>query len=440
MKFINLLKKELRELINAQMIIGLVVSMSLLVLIGGIMGDAIEDAVSNSGDVYICDQDNTEFTKRVIENLNAMGYNVNEKSVTKEDSVEILEELNINSLIIIPKGFTEGILKNNAASELEYISRIKSTSAMASLGDGSTSAIESIKSIISNLLMQEGYGLSEADITVLENPVNLKEVTVVDKKSANVSASTIIGMASTQGMIVPIVIFILVMFTSQMIISTISTEKIDKTLETLLSAPVSRLSVLGAKMLAAAIVALINAVAYMIAFSSYMSGMLGSTLDTTAVIGEALTMSDILKELGLKLTAGGYILLGLQMFMTIMIALSVSLILGAMATDAKSAQTLVMPIMIFAMIPYMISLFMDVNSMSNIVKIFVWLIPFTHTFTAINNIMFGNWPVFWGGLAYQFVFFIVCMYFALKLFTSDKIFTISLNLGQKMKLKKVKKG
>jgi ABC-2 type transport system permease protein len=331
-------------------------------------------------------------------------------------------------------------LKNNAASELEYISRIKSTSAMASLGDGSTSAIESIKSIISNLLMQEGYGLSEADITVLENPVNLKEVTVVDKKSANVSASTIIGMASTQGMIVPIVIFILVMFTSQMIISTISTEKIDKTLETLLSAPVSRLSVLGAKMLAAAIVALINAVAYMIAFSSYMSGMLGSTLDTTAVIGEALTMSDILKELGLKLTAGGYILLGLQMFMTIMIALSVSLILGAMATDAKSAQTLVMPIMIFAMIPYMISLFMDVNSMSNIVKIFVWLIPFTHTFTAINNIMFGNWPVFWGGLAYQFVFFIVCMYFALKLFTSDKIFTISLNLGQKMKLKKVKKG
>jgi ABC-2 type transport system permease protein len=422
------------------MIIGLVVSMSLLVLIGGIMGDAIEDAVSNSGDVYICDQDNTEFTKRVIENLNAMGYNVNEKSVTKEDSVEILEELNINSLIIIPKGFTEGILKNNAASELEYISRIKSTSAMASLGDGSTSAIESIKSIISNLLMQEGYGLSEADITVLENPVNLKEVTVVDKKSANVSASTIIGMASTQGMIVPIVIFILVMFTSQMIISTISTEKIDKTLETLLSAPVSRLSVLGAKMLAAAIVALINAVAYMIAFSSYMSGMLGSTLDTTAVIGEALTMSDILKELGLKLTAGGYILLGLQMFMTIMIALSVSLILGAMATDAKSAQTLVMPIMIFAMIPYMISLFMDVNSMSNIVKIFVWLIPFTHTFTAINNIMFGNWPVFWGGLAYQFVFFIVCMYFALKLFTSDKIFTISLNLGQKMKLKKVKKG
>jgi ABC-2 type transport system permease protein len=422
------------------MIIGLVVSMSLLVLIGGIMGDAIEDAVSNSGDVYICDQDNTEFTKRVIENLNAMGYNVNEKSVTKEDSVEILEELNINSLIIIPKGFTEGILKNNAASELEYISRIKSTSAMASLRDGSTSAIESIKSIISNLLMQEGYGLSEADITVLENPVNLKEVTVVDKKSANVSASTIIGMASTQGMIVPIVIFILVMFTSQMIISTISTEKIDKTLETLLSAPVSRLSVLGAKMLAAAIVALINAVAYMIAFSSYMSGMLGSTLDTTAVIGEALTMSDILKELGLKLTAGGYILLGLQMFMTIMIALSVSLILGAMATDAKSAQTLVMPIMIFAMIPYMISLFMDVNSMSNIVKIFVWLIPFTHTFTAINNIMFGNWPVFWGGLAYQFVFFIVCMYFALKLFTSDKIFTISLNLGQKMKLKKVKKG
>ena len=440
MKFINLLKKELRELINVQMIIGLVVSMSLLVIIGGVMGDAIEDAVSNSGDVYISDQDNTEFTESIIADLKKMGYNVKEKEVTKEDSVEILEELKVDSLIIIPEGFTKGILEDRKTSDIEYISRIKSTSAMASLGDANTSAIESVKSIISNLLMLEGYELSEDDISVIENPVNLKEVTVVDKKSSPVSASVIIGMASTQGMVVPIVIFMLVMFTSQMIISAISTEKIDKTLETLLSAPVSRLSVLGAKMLAAAIVALINAVAYMIAFSSYMGGMLGNAMDTGSVVGEALTMSDILKELGLKLTLGGYFLLGLQMFMTIMIALSVSLILGAMATDAKSAQTLIMPIMISAMVPYLISMFMDINTMPTIIRTFIWAIPFTHTFTAVNNIMFGNWTVFWGGLAYQFVFFIVCMYFAFKLFTSDKIFTISLNLGQKMKLKKARKS
>lgn len=437
MKFFNLLKKELRELINAQMIIGLIVSISLLMIIGGVMGDAIEEAVSNSGDVYISNQDNTEFTESIIKNLEEMGYNVKQKEVNKKDSVEILEELNVDSLIIIPEGFTKGILEDRKTSDIEYISRIKSTSAMASLGDANTSALGSINSIISNLLMLEGYGLSTEDIGVIEQPVNLKEITVVDKKSASVSPSVIIGMASAQGVIVPIVIFILVMFTSQMIISAISTEKIDKTLETLLSAPVSRISVLGAKMLGAAIVALINAVAYMIAFSSYMGGIMSGGMDTG--VGETLTMSEALKELGLKMSVGGYFLLGLQMFMTIMIALSVSLILGAMATDAKSAQTLIMPIMISAMIPYMISIFMDIGTMPNIIRTLIWAIPFTHTFTAINNIMFGNWNVFWGGLAYQFVFFIVCMYSALKLFTSDKIFTISLNFGQKFKFNKSKR-
>ena len=142
MKFFNLLKKELRELINAQMIIGLVVSMSLLVIIGGVMGDAIEDAVSNSGDVYISNQDNTEFTESIIADLTEMGYNVKEKEVTKEDSVEILEELDVDSLIIIPEGFTNGILEDRKASDIEYISRIKSTSAMAGLGNANLSAIE----------------------------------------------------------------------------------------------------------------------------------------------------------------------------------------------------------------------------------------------------------------------------------------------------------
>ena len=98
-------------------------------------------------------------------------------------------------------------------------------------------------------------------------------------------------------------------------------------------------------MLAAAIVALTNAVAYMIAFSSYMSGMLGSTLDTTAVIGEALTMSDILK---IRIKADcGRISIRLANVHDNNDSTFCFMILGAMATDAKSAQTLVIPIMIF---------------------------------------------------------------------------------------------
>ena len=131
-----------------------------------------------------------------------------------------------------------------------------------------------------------------------------------------------------------------------------------------------------------------------------------------------------------------YLLLGLQMFMTIMIALCISLILGAMANDAKSAQTLVMPIMLTLMIPFFCSMFADINTLPTGIKIIMYAIPFTHTFIAVNNLLFDNMALFWGGFAYQVVIFAVVMFLAVRLFTSDKIFTISLNFGQKAKARK----
>ena len=176
----------------------------------------------------------------------------------------------------------------------------------------------------------------------------------------------------------------------------------------------------------------------MLGFKGYMGSFLEGEIDAS-VIGEALTVNDIMKDLGLKIGVSGYVLVGLQMFMTILVCLAVSLILGALVNDAKSAQTVLMPIMVCAMIPYLVSMIYDINLLSPAVRTLLYAIPFTHTFTAMNNIMFGNMTLYWGGLAYQVVLFIICMFFALRIFTSDKIFTISLNFGQKRKLKKTNK-
>jgi ABC-2 type transport system permease protein len=123
-----------------------------------------------------------------------------------------------------------------------------------------------------------------------------------------------------------------------------------------------------------------------------------------------------------------------------MICLAISIILGALVNDSKSAQTMLLPIMMMVMVPWLVTLFTDVNSLPTAAKLIVWAIPFTHTFTAMPNLMFGNYTAFWGGLAYQIVFFAIVMFFALKLFKSDKILTISLNFGQKSRLKRSTKN
>ncbi|MBD5160208.1 MAG: ABC transporter permease [Ruminococcus sp.] len=441
MKFINLLQKELKELINAQMILGLVAILAILYITGMASKVAIDDAIEDSTNpkISISDLDNTDFTNSLIESLENAGAEVTEFEVSGDNYASILEENDIKNIIIIPAGFTADI-ENGQKPEIITASRMTSASTMSNLSTGSSGALAIINNIIANKIATE-YGMSPEDFELMENPIILNENTVVADKSAHVSSEAIMNKIMMQNMLLPIIVFILIMMTSQSLISSISNEKLDKTLETLLSAPVSRSSIITAKMLAAAVVALINAGVYMLGFSGFIKNASGQTEDlVSGIAGDVLSADEAIKQLGLSLSVSDYVLVGIQLFLTVMICLSVSIMLGALVNDTKSSQMVIMPIVMLAMIPYMISMLTDINTLPTALKILVYAIPFTHTFSGISNIMFGNMTMFYIGIIYQAVIFAICMFFALRLFNSDKILTISLNFGQKSKYKKSKKS
>ena len=437
MKFINLLKKELRELINAQMLLGLVVVVAILMFIGNIMGSTIEDAVTETFTINILDEDNTDFTSDLIADLEACGAEIKLCQKSSEDYPELLENNGIKGLVVIPDGFTDSLLSGGSAGNLISVSSMESAAAMSNISGDNSGALDLIENRVTHLLAAE-TGISQDQLVLLESPVTIQEKTVIAENSADVSTDDVMSKIMLQNMILPIVVFILIMMTSQMLISAISNEKIDKTLETLLSAPVSRTAVISAKMLAAAAVALINAAVYMFGFSFFVSGATdAATAEINASIaGQYISVDAALEQLGLTLGIGDYIIVGLQLFLTVMICLAISLILGAMANDTKASQNMTMPILMMAMIPYLISMLADINTLPMVFRVIVYAIPFTHTFSAMSNLMFGNMTLCLGGLAYQAVVFVICMFFALRLFKSDKIFTISLNFGQKKKFRK----
>ena len=428
------------ELLNKQMIFGIVIMLVLFSIIGQVMHSSIEEISKNQYKINVMDCDDTDFTESIFDDMKSMNADI--KMIGKEFSgkefQDIMKENDIESLVVIPEGFTKDLLENKNLSALTSVSVMKSASSVAMVSSDNSSALSLLQSVISDKLMKNG-GFSEQDIALVQQSFKVSEITVVSDKSAEISMSTIIQNISVQNMIIPIIVLVLVMYTSQMIIGAISTEKIDKTLETLLSAPVSRSAVLGSKMLAAAIVALINAVSFMIGYYVLVGSAMTSamSLDTvSSAVSDTISYSNAMNQLGLHLEITDYLLVGIQTFLTIMISLSVSIILGAMANDAKSAQNLVMPVMMCAMIPYIISMVSDINTLPTVIKTLVYAIPFTHTFTAMNNLMFGNDKIFVFGIIYQAVVFAVCMFFAISIFNSDKIFTSSLNLGQKSKLRK----
>lgn len=435
MKFFNLLKKEVRELLNAQTIIGMIGSLILLIAMGQFMSGAMENAIKEPEALSICDMDKTEFTAKVLGSLKTSGYNVKEVEISGGNIADIMHSQDLEGLVIIPEGFTKSVLEDRKTASLQCVSVMKSTSMLGSIGNAKASDMASnVAKTSKDIMLAEIYKITGDEMAQMENPVSFDEITVVGDKSAKISAEALLSFSSSQGMIVPMVIFVLALYASQMIITAISTEKIDKTLETLMTAPVSRLSVLGAKMLAATIVALLNAVVYMVGFGGMMNGMTGGMMDeVTSMAGDAASSSAALAQLGLILSPSNYLFLGLQMFITLLIALAISLCLGAMVNDAKSTQTVILPMMFAIMAPFMITMFVNINELSTLPRIIMYLIPFTHTYLAIDNLIFGNTALYWGGLVYQIIFFAVCMFLAVKLFTSDKLFTASLSFGKKKK-------
>ena len=441
MKFFNLLKKELGELINKQMIIGLAVMMIILMLMGNIMKTTVSEAMDQSlYTINLADNDNTELTEELIASLKENNVKVklyNDELCSKGEYPEFLSKNELKNIIVIPEGFTDSILNGKKDTELISVSAMSSAASLSNISNSNSSGISAINQCMRDILAKRD-GISAEQLERLNSPVSVSEKTVVADKSAAISMDTIMGKVMMQNMILPIVVFVLIMMTSQMLISAISNEKIDKTLETLLSTPISRTAVISAKMLAAAVVALLNAAVYMMGFSVFISGTMDGVTEevTTPAVGDFISVESALAQLGLTLTPVDYLLVGVQLFLTIMICLSVSLILGALVNDTKSSQNMITPILMLAMVPYLISMLTDINSLPLAARIAVYAIPFTHTFSSIPNLMFGNDMLFFCGIIYQTIVFLVCMFFALRLFKSDKIFTISLNFGQKAKFRK----
>ncbi len=458
MKFGNLLKKELSELITKQAIISMIFVLVLFVFMGQIMGRSMEKGFDTST-LNICIKDDSDFTKNVINRIKAdETTELNIVDIQSDNYYDELERLDLKYVVIIPEGYGDTIVNEKKPGQLIFASKVSLGFSAAMSSISSSDAVSTIVDHSADEAMESIYGLTAEDVALITSPANTVEFSAANGKSVEVSAAAVSSIVMMESMIAPFAIFFLLLLASQMIMTAISTEKIDKTLETLLSTPVSRMTVLTAKMVAAIISALLNAVFMIVGFGIYMVSIMGGAMSgatngsanisdlagmtnvpDAGALTDVISTADAISQLGFSLSGMDILLFGLQLFLTLAIGLSISLILGAAATDVKSVQTLVMPIMIAVMIPFFVTMFMDFGEMPVAAKVIMFLIPFTHSYIALTNLLSGDMIMYWGGLAYQIVFFAVCMFLAVRMFTSDKLFTMSFSSENKTNKKLLKK-
>lgn len=418
-RFMVLLRKELRELMTLQALLPFAISIMVFMFVGNVVGSESERMSGPS--VTVVDSDSSATSAQVIETLRETDFDVTVAGAgTRAADLARNADRAVALVVEIPAGFETSVKDGRQATLVTY-SIVRNLSFLATKDSGAFSAVvAAINESLSDAAIVRA--LPDSDPKAVKRPLVARENVVLAGRSAEVSAAEVLGFISQQTTFIPIVLFLVIILAAQMIATTIASEKENKTLETLLASPVGRGQLVTAKMMAAATVALLSAGAYMVGMNYYMDQL-------TSGLGQNSPVpmpTGVLEQLGLTLSTIDYVMLGSSLFAGILVALAASVIMGAFAENVRAVQALITPLMVLIMIPYFLTMFVDLETVTPLIRWFVLAIPFSHPFLVAANLYTGNATAVWVGVGYQAAWFLGLTWIAARIFASDRILTLKL--------------
>ena len=355
----SLVKKELRELITPGTIIPMLVMVIVFASIGPIMnaqpgqstavpyiGLMDRDGTTESGDaVNLIEQYYSLHEDINGIYLNPADYITYVDSVDSNDDIRrVMSEKGLSVLVVIEKGYSDKLIAGDyldkpVISTFWYQS---GSSSLTSMPEGAVSSVISYVNLETSLALI-GKGTPEdsyfARSPISYNDISNNYVIISTGGMDNGTPSLVSSAMMSQNMFVSMIMMLIIIMIGSILISSMGSEKENKTLETLLTLPVSRTVIVSGKLIGSAIVGLIFGAFYLVGMYFSMSKSL-----------EGANSGVDLGELGLSLTMTDWAIIGVFLFMAIMCALGLCMILGAFAKNYKAAQTLIMPVSVLAMI------------------------------------------------------------------------------------------
>ena len=420
--FKTILLKELKELIrDPKILVGMiVVPLVMFPILGLVLGYAVESAQEQAqqATLLVIDNDGGNWSQTFIDYLGNTGININlENNLTPQQVVDqnILELNNSSQFIEIPSGFSANLTAHTEGN-LEINAIINSYGVFQ--GGGLFSEIRSsgITAVINSF-----------NRAIAPNVLYTTQSTIIKGEiQQGVDPAALSGLMISQSLALPMTIIIMLTYAMQIAATSVATEKEEKTLETLLTMPVDRFAILMGKLSSTVIVAGIAAVAVMIGYN-YMLG--------SVTLGIQNQISIDLVSLGLVPSPIGYALLGISLFITLLSALALAVIMSAFAEDVRGAQALIGYIYPIIFIPTLALIYLDLNTLPDIIKTILYAIPYSHPIIASKAVVFGDYTTVIFGIIYVTAFTIVIMYIASRLFATEKILTAKLKFSRKKKQK-----
>lgn len=397
----SLIIKEIKELVrDPKILIGMIIiPLVMFPLMGLAIRTSMESAQQSLQKVslVIMNLDNDKESFELIEYLAENGVQIYETPTSDwNQTLQFMREKNVTDLLVIPKNFTSDMGANKTAAVMSY-----------SMYTGKGFLEGASASVINSLL--ESYKSEKTFHTFSQSIVNDNPV--------NVDPRTLSGVLMSQYVAMPVTIMVLLVFAMQIAATSVASEKEEKTLETLLTLPINRFTILAGKLVGSVVVAAVGAITYMFGFNYYMGSFSATMPDSSGVD---------LAKLGLAPTPLAYVLLGISLFISMLSALALAVVLSAFAEDVRGAQALVGYIYPVLFVPMILLMFADVNTLPFALRIALLAIPYSHPMLTARAALTGDYltPVF--GIIYVSLFTIAVLYIAAKLFATEKILTMKL--------------
>lgn len=260
----NIVVKEVKEMArDPRILLGMILAPLIIFPLMGFMFRTSTEAVQESlrtMSIGIADFDHGDVAQNLTNYLRSYG-NVKLQNITVLDVNEIAavaQESNMTAVIIIPQGFTQSISENRSG-QLQIYGVFRGGGIAGAAG---FSVVQSmINSYIHDLTLQTVKQEFPQNPDFVLNPVNVTQGSVVQSKPVDVAPAILFSIVQVQFIGLPLAIFMLIILAMQLAATSVAAEKEEKTLETLMSLPLNRFTLLIGKLAGSTIIAAIGAVA-----------------------------------------------------------------------------------------------------------------------------------------------------------------------------------
>lgn len=399
--------KEIRELLRPKYILPILfVPLIFVAMAGGIGG--VEETLEERPTVGVINADEGELGD-IVEATYRQGADVasNASDGDPEAALEAVREAGGSTVVVIPANFTERI----RAGERGGIQLYTAVERVSITGIAASSRAEGLLEGAARAITREVTGASAAQL----DPVERSSVSFVKGQRLAVAPGALAAAFSTQFLLIPLLIMFVILLSGQMVVNSMGMEKEHKTLETLLTMPVPRRTIVAGKLMGSSAIGLLAAGLYT-----------GSIIYYQQEIGIGGGAAE-----AFQLGRLAYILIGVSLFLALLGGLALMLCLGVFVEDRQAAQLLVVPLGMLVFAPLILTLIADISTVGLPLQVLALLIPFTTPIIAPKQLLFGDPTIVLVGIGYQLLFAGAAILLAVRLFDSDRLVTGSTGkLGQ----------